>query len=113
MPLDEVLIEDVMKPLLPWVEAVRLLTPETPGEVSFALRAHLPASDQRGGLRGRLVDPPPLEIRLPESLLRDLRIEHDQRWVQWEPAGIDVVFDRTNMSTRPRSCRSVGADRWR
>ena len=98
MPLDEVLIEDVLKPLLPWVEAIRPLTPETPGEVSFALQSvTFPASDQSGGLRGRmLVDPPPLEVRLSESLLRDLRIEHDQRWVQWEPAGLDVVFDRTN-----------------
>ena len=41
-----------------------------------------------------LVEPPPLEVRLPESLLRDLRIEHDQRWVSWEPTLIDVVLDR-------------------
>ena len=102
LPLDEAVIADVVQPLLPWVEAIRPLTPETPGAVSFALDSFtVPASGQRGGLRGRmLTKPPPLEVRLPESLLRDLRIEHEQRWVPWEPAGLDVVFDRTNRTYR-------------
>lgn len=96
LPLSDAAIEEVVQPLLPWVEAVRPLVPETPGEVFVTLdRFTFPASARSGGARGRmLVEPPPLEVRLPESLLRDLRIEHDQRWVSWEPTLIDVVLDR-------------------
>ena len=105
LPMDEVVIDEVMKPLLPWVEDVRPLAPDfdedtyvlrTSSEVRFSLnRFVFPASAQGGGLTGRLlVEPPPLEVRLPASLLRDLRIEHDQRWVSWEPTLIDVALDR-------------------
>lgn len=96
LPLDEVVIEGLLKPLLPWVEEVRPLASEAPGRVVFSLdRFIFPATAQGGGLRGRLlVEPPPLEVRLPASLLRDLRIEHDQRWVSWEPTLIDVALDR-------------------
>ena len=96
MPLDEVLIEDVINRSCPgWRPSGR--SRRRRGEVSFALRSFTFLRATKGWIerpdaRGSAA----LEIRLPESLLRDLRIEHDQRWVQWEPVGIDVVFDRTN-----------------
>ncbi|MEE2941735.1 MAG: hypothetical protein VX460_15210 [Planctomycetota bacterium] len=94
--LDEAVIHEVMKPLLPWVEELRPLDPETPGKVDLELvRFVFPASAQGGGMSGQLrAELPPLEARLPASLLRDLRIEHDQRWVLWEPTPIDVALDR-------------------
>lgn len=113
LPLDRVLVDDVLLPLLPWIEGVELAPGQSERDVVIELeRFTFPTGTFGGGLEGVVhIDPPPLRVQLPQSLLRDVRVGHEMRWVNWDPGRIEIVMDRVGATYQKVSLPIGGGQR--